>query len=983
MGITIIQVNIRHWQSNAYIFQVELSNYNPDIVLLNSIGTDPSYKLKVRGYNVISKSEGPSSGVAILVKNNLSFESIVLPHKSIIAIKLKTTLGPVVIATAYIPPRVPAIPTISLHRIFKLNLPTFLAGDFNAQHQFFFNTYRSTPYGNSRGTQLYNFVQQNNLSFLGPYFHTYFSGGRSGKPDLVIVNRQFNMLHNFITPGNRIGFSQNGISSGKPVGSDHIPIIIKFQLKPFKIVTKAKHNYSKLDRLKYKEKLEDCQFSTLDGKSVADLENNCNSIFEKMLSAAKECSPLFSIKPIKSYVITPSIKLKLKQFQAASLNHYETGFPSIVYLNRIKEELLIKISNQNDEHWKKLTDAATECHGCNSKFWKKIKNMQGNKKVPIDYLSSSTINEEDSEASDYAEERTEYCTDPQSKVNLMSKSWATVFVPNEGEEFHNPNLRKVKRWYAANKQFFNHDETVNIQNLSDDHPIRRQIEESEVIATIKTLKDKTPGPSGMTASLIKNVPPNFITGFKHLFDGILSSNFYPSKFQIGNLSFIPKPGKDHHDPFSYRPITLLEILSKVFEKLIVNRLLYYLGHNNLLTERQFAFRKFRSTQQALHFAADAIASNKNQNYPLIVATRDVAKAFDTVYHKALLYKLEVNFNLDKRTVAFFANYLRNRQLIPFFEGCSGPSIFPKAGVPQGSCFGPPLYGCLVNDCPQPLYDDTLQEIFADDISLIIRAPSKSKGKIKLLKKKTEAELYNIQQWEEKWRIKSNPEKMALCPVGCRLETLEALGGIQVNNEQILLSTQVTLLGCTFSNTQWFTPHINNSVNKAKVALAQLQAFRFAPPKIKLHLFKALVLPLLTYPVSVINSTCHTNFSKLQKVQNSALRFVYNVRVADRISSKSLHERAKLPPINVRIAKQSNKLIHKMKELFTPPQCTEVDFINYFSEFTLTNPPIKTKKRTIASQMKSQIYAPRYSNVFTLFNRPDCLQDYILPAPKFL
>ena len=109
MSLTILQVNIKCWKKNRYFLECELCNYQPDIILINETGDVPNIKLQ--GYSSLSSALGPFSGVGILIRSGLTFYTVLLTNDNILAIKLITTLGTIIIATAYIAFRDPFIPT--------------------------------------------------------------------------------------------------------------------------------------------------------------------------------------------------------------------------------------------------------------------------------------------------------------------------------------------------------------------------------------------------------------------------------------------------------------------------------------------------------------------------------------------------------------------------------------------------------------------------------------------------------------------------------------------------------------------------------------------------------------------------------------------------------------------------------------------------------------------------------------------------------
>ena len=130
MALCLLQINIRNWNKNRYLLQCELSNSNPDIILVNETGLVKNNRIKIQGYNSLSKSLSPYSGVAILIKHGILFTQIPTTDPNTIAIRTNTQIGPIIICTSYIPPRIPTLPILQFNRILNYNLPTIFLCQF-------------------------------------------------------------------------------------------------------------------------------------------------------------------------------------------------------------------------------------------------------------------------------------------------------------------------------------------------------------------------------------------------------------------------------------------------------------------------------------------------------------------------------------------------------------------------------------------------------------------------------------------------------------------------------------------------------------------------------------------------------------------------------------------------------------------------------------------------------------------------------------
>ena len=114
-----------------------------------------------------------------------------------------------------------------------------------------------------------------------------------------------------------------------------------------------------------------------------------------------------------------------------------------------------------------------------------------------------------------------------------------------------------------------------------------------------------------------------ITDFSTNLNLALSMGLYPINFKTGIINLAPKPGKSPHQPINYRPITLLEVQGKIFERILNTRFMKYLEDNNILPENQFGFRSGRGTQAALAIIFETINMNQTNRHQANIVTRDV------------------------------------------------------------------------------------------------------------------------------------------------------------------------------------------------------------------------------------------------------------------------------------------------------------------------------------------------------------------------
>ena len=162
---------------------------------------------------------------------------------------------------------------------------------------------------------------------------------------------------------------------------------------------------------------------------------------------------------------------------------------------------------------------------------------------------------------------------------------------------------------------------------------------------------------------------------------------------------------------SYHHVSLLFVVSKVFEKPVNNRIVDHLEKCGLFSDYQYCFRSSQSTADLLTIVSDRIASAFNRSGATQAVARNISKAFDRVCHASLLK----SHGISGQVLGLISSFLSNRGLQVVLDGKSSQEYPVNAGVPQGSIFGPTLFLLYINDIP----DDAICDIaiYADDITL--------------------------------------------------------------------------------------------------------------------------------------------------------------------------------------------------------------------------------------------------------------------------
>ena len=858
--LTILQHNVMTWTNKRHILSNIYHTIDPDIILLNETSILNDEPLKIFNYNVFrcNRLDERHSGIAIAIRKTIVAYIDDKFDQDFLTATIQTDNGPITIATGYIPPRLSFINTADFYRIFNKDHPVYFLGDLNAYHRTFDYTTN-----NFVGTQIVKCINDNRIKHIGPFFKTRTTNTTRRSPDIALSNNR--AFHNIY------------LKPGPLTPSDHLPIIAIISSDPIQIPINPRLQFSKTDWTKYKRLLNDKELPILETATLEEIDLQIETWTNFINDATRQTTPLLNYRKIPG--IQPNNRiLKLQRIFKRLLTILETYGTSPIrqnFLTSLRNDISDEYKRLYNETWDEII-RKIDTNYDPSTFFKSIKRMTGSTTGLSPFLIHNNNR----------------IYDPKQQEPIYRQHWQTIFSDNDPDD-NNFNYDFINEIETV---MTNRIDAITPHDTSDTNRFHFNdcpaIDHSEVLTAIRQLKNKAPGPNKLTARQLKGLPPKMTLFLTDIFNHSLSAGYFPDSFKYALMTLIPKSGTVGTNVKDKRPISLLNIDGKLFDKILNRRLTNFLTYKGLHNSRQHGFRQDRGTQTAIMTIHETIVRHLGLGHRVDIACRDVAKAFDKIWHLGLKFKL-TEIGLHDCYVRVLCDYLDDRLGSIRIGNFIGPSFPLETGVPQGACLSPTLFDFYVHDLPTPLPDTDYVQ-YADDITQIIGLP----GHPQTIAHNTATAIRQINSYEDKWKIQTNLTKFKILKIN-RHKTHPVI----VDDQLIDYTNNIRLLGMTYS-TFGLKPQVTSRRAIANNTLNRLQRFRTLSSDSKRRLYKTIVRPQLLYPIVPLNTLSTAQTRRLQQVQNRALRFIDNVTQFDCIPSQILHQRHDLPPINVYIHRRA-------------------------------------------------------------------------------
>ena len=388
-----------------------------------------------------------------------------------------------------------------------------------------------------------------------------------------------------------------------------------------------------------------------------------------------------------------------------------------------------------------------------------------------------------------------------------------------------------------------------------------------VLRSLKT--DKASGPDAIPRRFLKEFVDELAPVLCRLFHLILISCTYPSSWEHALVQPVPKKG-GRSNPSNYRPIALTSAVAKVFETLLTSHFIKHLESKNLLSDHQYGFRKVRSIGDFLSYLTHAWSSSLRNFGESFVVTLDISKAFDRVWHKALLAKLSA-YGFTPSFCKLISSFLSNRFISVVVDGTTSASFPVSSGVPQGSVLSPNLFLLFINDFLHA--SDSGVRSFADDSTLHksssfqCQPSSNARSQSRLAMSSTiNLDLQSISEWGTCNLVKFNTSKTQLLIIS--LSNTPSNFPSIFEDSEILPLNSINILGIQISSSLSWRDHIvqiAKSASKKLGFLCRCKQYFNSAQLFKLYI--GFICPCLEYCSHIWGSSPYT--SLLDRVESKA------------------------------------------------------------------------------------------------------------------
>lgn len=635
--------------------------------------------------------------------------------------------------------------------------------------------------------------------------------------------------------------------------SDHKQIY--FEVKKYHPKSLQKIKYEKINYENLWKTIENCKYEN---------ENNDFTLFEKRLLSSINKNKVTKIKilnpPRQDWInqeVIKEINSRNISWQQLKLNPENDKLKQEFKTKRNKVTNIIQGTKSRYYH-----KAFMDCKNNPSKMWKLINSLSANK--TIERSAPAKLDSGTATTSDVKE----MCDIFNTYFSNIGSSLADAIPKNYSQNTtytctSKPNPFKLFKFKPAT--------TDEISKIIDNLNL-----------------NTSSGLDGLNTKSIKYLKNLIKEDLTNCINRSLNEGVFPNSLKLAKVSPIYKSGTQS-DPNNYRPISVLPVISKVFEKVLYSRIKTYLDTVNFLYEKQYGFQPQSNTLSATIDIVTRIKVNIDNKQIALGIFIDLKKAFDTVSHSLLIQKLRA-LGIAGTALDILKSYLTNRHQIVKIQNHQSELKAITCGVPQGSILGPLLFLIYINNINELGLKGDIT-LYADDTSLFYFGNS-----ISSVINDAQNDLDLLNTWFQCNLLTINISKTNYIIFAAKNKKIPEFQPLKINNVAIQKVEKEKYLGLILDKNLNWKPHIDKVKSKLTSLSGALRSFaKNIPTQVRYTIYNSLIKPHIDYLIEVWGTAVKTNLEALQIAQNKLIKVLFQYHYLT--PTKTLYSETKLLNIN--------------------------------------------------------------------------------------
>jgi ribonuclease HI len=850
--MAFIQWNVNGFTIRKDEIKLLVSLFNPICLSLQETHFKPSDSPVFRGFTFYRKDDltgnRVAGGVATLVSDEYFSSSVPLttPFQAV-AVRVHLP-RPVTFCNIYFPEWAPVTRYNLDNLVAQLPHPFFLLGDFNAHNPLWGDSMQD----GGRGRCLEQFFDDHNLIILNNGQMTRFNSfnGVFSAIDLCVCSPSLSTLFELTVHTDLCG-------------SDHFPIILKL-LENQQI--HGRPPQWNLRRANWK------RFTGLadltEAANLHSVEEKVKTITDALVAAAEGSIPTSpsTMRRIPVPWWTPACKEALQTRKRALRSFSKRPSPANLEAFRLARAKARRTFREAQrKSWQEYVSNINHRTPC-KKVWHRIAKIDGKFKgtsIAGIITNGATL------------------TSPDEIANAIGQYFADV----SSSQHYSASFQKTKRAAERKQPSFASANT---------EPYNMPFSRWELEQAIRASKNTAPGHDRVHNSFLKNLSSQSLDHLLDLFNLIWQSQKFPEDWRLAIQVPILKSDKDKTLTSSYRPISLTSCLCKTLERMVNNRLVWWLEKHKLLNNLQSGFRKHRNTLDHLIRIESSIQDAFLLKQHMVAVFFDLEKAYDTTWRFNILTTL-ASWGFKGNLPTFITSFLTNRRFKVRIGNVLSNDFTQENGVPQGSVLSVTLFAIAINGITRCVQSPVSSSLYVDDLAIFCKAARLSSATRQL-----QNTVARLARWAEKTGFSFSPTKTK-CIHFSRHRSVFPDPEISLKNEIIPVCETVKFLGLVFDQKlNW----------KAHIAQLRIQCFKSlnllryltgtkwgADRTVMLRVYRALIRSKLDYGCAVYDSARQSYKKSLNTIHNSGIRLATGALRTSRV--ESLYCESSEPPLNLR------------------------------------------------------------------------------------